>query len=217
MDDGVREEGSNSPNDSVISGRRRGVDGQVQIGLADGSSFFVSTEFDDTRQLSIGSEVSPELRRVLIIEDERIRAYAKALELLGRREHTVFELRMKLKKREFSDVPVEDAMRSLQNAGYLSDRRYAESWVENRLKRRPEGYPKLAAGLKKRGVDQTTIASVLDRLYTEEASERALEQAAAKIMRQRKIDELTALRKLTAKGFPYRRAKTHLRKTYFAE
>ncbi|MBN1686752.1 MAG: RecX family transcriptional regulator, partial [Spirochaetales bacterium] len=103
-------------------------------------------------------------------------------------------------------------LEKLEAAGYLDDRRYAEAWVQNRLKRRPEGYPRLVAGLKQRGVKREIITSVLSEILTEEESERSLARAAEKILRTGTGDELSVLRKLTARGFPYRQAKAHLQK-----
>ena len=212
MDDAARGEDSSSRNGSGVSRCERGADGRVRICLTDGSSFFISAGFADLNAIRTGIEISLELRAAIESNARELQAFRKGLELLGRREHTAFELARKLKVRGFDPAAAAPALSELQEAGYLDDRRYAEAWVRSRLKRRPEGYPRLAAGLARRGVDRKTIASVLETLFTEEESEKALAKAAEKILKRGDVDETTALRKLTALGFSYRQARAHLQK-----
>jgi len=184
----------------------------VHVRLSNGSSFFVSADFADSAGLRPGIDVTAELEKALIADDERLAAYNKGLELLGRREHTALELERKLKQRGFGEDTVARTLECLKRAGYLDDRRFAAAWVEYRLKRRPEGYPRLAAGLARHGVARAVIEAVLKEMFTEDESEQALARAAAKILNKGAVDELSALRYLTGKGFPYRQAKAHLQK-----
>ena len=212
MEDAVPGEDSSFRSGNAVSQCERGADGRVRIRLTNGSSFFVSTEFADAKSIMPGLEISLELHRGITIESEKLEAYFKGVALLGRRDHTVVELERKLKKRGFGAESVALTLKTLQKAGYLEDRRYAEAWARNRLERRPEGYLRLAAGLRQRGVSREIITSVLDEILTEEESQKALARATAKILKNGTNDELSVLKKLTAKGFPYRRAKNHLQK-----
>ncbi len=212
MDNAARGEGSSSRNGRAVSQCERGADGRVRIRLTDGSSFFITGSFADVNAIQPGLVVSDELKSAIESNAEALKAFRKGAELLGKREHTVFELARKLKERGFSCQAATLALNQLQEAGYLDDSRYAEVWVRSRLKRRPEGYPRLAAGLARRGVDRDTIASVLERMFTEEESLKALAKAAEKILKRGEVDETTVLKKLTARGFSYRQAKAHLQK-----
>ncbi len=64
-------------------------------------------------------------------------AYAAAVRMLGGREHSVIELRRKLKKRfgESSASVLEEALEQLIEDGLLSDQRFAESLVRGRAGR----------------------------------------------------------------------------------
>jgi len=212
MDDAAHGEDSSSRNGSEVFQCERGADGRTRIRLTNGSSFFISAEFADRNGIQPGLEVSAELYSAIESNDEEIQAQRKALELLGRREHTALELSRKLKSRGFSQEASALALANLQKSGYLDDKRYAEAWVRSRLKRRPEGYPRLAAGLARKGVDRKTIAAVLEVMFTEEESEKALAAAAERILRRGAADETSLLRKLTNLGFSYRQAKNHLQK-----
>lgn len=212
MDDAAHGEDSSSRNGSAVSQCERGADGRVRIRLTNGSSFFISAEFADKNGVQPGLELSEELMLAVESNAEELQARKKALELLGRREHTAFELSRKLKTRGFSQEASALALANLRESGYLDDKRYAEVWVRSRLKRRPEGYPRLVAGLARKGVDRKTIAVVLEAMFTEEESEKALAAAAEKILRRGAADETALLRKLTNLGFSYRQAKNHLQK-----
>ncbi len=210
MGDVVRGEDSSSQNANSVSRCERGADGRVQVHLADGSSFFVSADFADGCSLRPGLYVSEELEAAIRADAEKLEAWRKGLELLGRREHTAFELERKLKSRGFGGEAVTAALTTLRGAGYLDDRRYAEAWTRYRLKRRPEGRSHLAAGLARHGVSRDLIESVLQEMFTEEEAKAALARAAEKILKKRNMDELSLIKYLTGRGFPYRKVKIYL-------
>jgi len=217
MDAEDRGEGTSSRNGSAIEECIRGAEGRVQIRLEDGSSFFVSSEFADRNSLVSGSHVSDALLDSICAEDEKLRAFEKAVTLLARREHSVYELELKLRSRGFKGNSVSAALERLLKVGYVDDRRFAEVWVRTRLRRNPEGYSRLAAGLYRRGVDRGIVSLVLEEIYTEEESGRALEKAAEKILKRGNIERLAVLKKLTAKGFPYRQVEAHLQKLQLSD
>lgn len=55
-----------------------------------------------------------------------------AMDLLSRREHSRLELFRKLKTREFDEESIEKILDELNNAGWQSDERYAEVYVQMR-------------------------------------------------------------------------------------
>jgi regulatory protein len=182
--------------------------------MTDGSSFFVSSDFADSLEIEPGDELSEKQIAAISWHAEELRAREKAFELLGRRDHSRFELARKLKERKFDSQTIASVLDRLTGAGYLDDRRFAELWVRARLRRRPEGYMRLAAGLARKGVDRRLAESVLGEVYTDEVSEMALTRAIEKISIGKDIDDTTLLKKLTARGFTYRQIKAHLQKLH---
>jgi hypothetical protein len=61
----------------------------------------------------------------------------KALDLLARAEQCRKGLCSKLTRKGFSQFAVNLAVDSLENAGLLDDRRFAEAWARARLRSRP--------------------------------------------------------------------------------
>ncbi len=88
-------------------------------------------------------------------------AYAQALKLLARREHSRSELAQKLAQRGIDREHAIVALQRLMDAGYLSDQRYAQARVTELL-RRHYGPLRAQADLRAHGVDGDTIAAVVD-------------------------------------------------------
>lgn len=86
-----------------------------------------------------------------------------ALDLLARREHSLFELERKLRRR-FPDVPADAVgavLRDLRKRGLQSDSRFAESYAHHR-KGRGFGYLHIRRELLERRVDEEVIDRCLD-------------------------------------------------------
>jgi regulatory protein len=86
--------------------------------------------------------------------------YATALRLLVPREHSVHELRLKLKARSCPAAVAEEVLAALQQERALSDTRFVETYVRSRFER-GFGPVRIAAELRERGVDQRLIDAAL--------------------------------------------------------
>lgn len=82
-----------------------------------------------------------------------------ALRLLARREHSRFELTMKLRQRRVDARVIEDVLDDFEDKGWLSDDRFAEVFVRQRM---DAGYGplKILADLQQRGINR--VPSELD-------------------------------------------------------
>jgi len=67
------------------------------------------------------------------------RAQDYALKLLGYRERSRQEIQVRMERKGFQREVIEKVLRYLESQKYLDDRRFAELWTHNRLKR---GYGK---------------------------------------------------------------------------
>ena len=88
-------------------------------------------------------------------------AYAKALGLLARREHSRRELRLKLKQRGYEGGEAGEALDRLGEQHYQDDDRFAEVLVRSRAS---QGYGpvRLRAELKSHGLSDAKIRAVLE-------------------------------------------------------
>jgi regulatory protein len=210
MGRGVQEEDSNSPNDSVQIKRaeRTGAAGEIELHLSDGSFFFTSEQ--DLREenvspleLTEGLELPGAVLRRLKDRDLRRRVRDKAVDLLARAPHSVYSLRLKLLKRGFEARLVEQVLESLGEKGYLDDRRFAESWLRERIRRRPEGRALLLAGLLRRGIGRKTAEEAVSRYLSPSLEREQALRALQKLRRPGETDTIKLAKKLRARGFPY--------------
>ena len=96
----------------------------------------------------------------------------RALRLLARREHSRFELARKLEQAGFAQHDIEALLDEFEGKNWLSDRRFAESYVADHRTR--AGSIKLAYDLRQRGVSDAIIEDVLS-----ETRDSELERARA--------------------------------------
>jgi regulatory protein len=83
----------------------------------------------------------------------------RALRLLARREHSRAELARKLGQAGFDACDIEPLLDEFETKNWLSDRRFAESYVADHRTR--AGAVKLAFDLRQRGVNEAIIEAVL--------------------------------------------------------
>lgn len=82
------------------------------------------------------------------------------MDLLARREHSILELRRKLRKRDMSGELVEQALLDLVEDGLLHEGRFAESFVSSRITK-GQGPLRIRADLSERGVRESLIEQAL--------------------------------------------------------
>jgi len=90
----------------------------------------------------------------------------KALDLLARREHSTHEMGEKLRRRGFEDDVIDVVIADLHDRNYLSDSRFAETFVEQRL-RKGHGERSIRSGLTQRGISTDEIRAALAATTTD--------------------------------------------------
>jgi len=131
-------------------------------------------------------------------------ARSKALGLLSRREHTRSELKQKLYSPDSSSDEINTLLDELEQAGWLSDARFASSYVRANLAR--FGASRLKNELRQRGVSDGDIQAALA-----EATEIETDLSRAQAIWQRKFgtppvdaaDKGRQVRFLQARGFSF--------------
>lgn len=88
-------------------------------------------------------------------------AYANSLRLLAMREHSEQQLRRKLEQREFDEIEISEAIETLKSENYLSDSRFAESYLRSR-KLKLYGPVRIELELKERGVSDSIVSRVME-------------------------------------------------------
>lgn len=131
-------------------------------------------------------------------------ARSKALSLLSRREHSRSELKQKLYSTDSSSDEINTLLDEFENAGWLSDARFASSYVRANLER--FGASRLKNELRQRGVSDGDIQAALA-----EATEIETDLSRAQTIWQKKFaappldaaDKGRQVRFLQARGFSF--------------
>ena len=87
-------------------------------------------------------------------------AKSTAVRLLSRREHSAFEIRAKLAKREFDNSEIEQTIVELIQGSWLSDERFAEAYIRMR-QLKGFGPIRISIELNERGVKESIVETYL--------------------------------------------------------
>jgi len=94
---------------------------------------------------------------------EKQEAYKSAVRMLGIREHNEQELRLKLSSKQYDEIIIDDVIEKLKHYDYLSETRYAETFLRYRLKKGET--PRFAAQkAKQKGADPAVLSLVLEEV-----------------------------------------------------
>jgi regulatory protein len=98
----------------------------------------------------------------------------RAIGLLARREHSLLELRHKLRSRDCDESDIDELLGQLEQEGLQSDERFAEAYVYSR-RQRGFGPMRIQAELRERGVSDQLIGQFVqfgERHWLEEARQQ---------------------------------------------
>lgn len=129
-------------------------------------------------------------------------AKSVAVRLLSRREHSAFEIRDKLLKREFDEAEIDQAISELQQGGWLSDERFAEAYIRMR-QLKGFGPIRIAIELNERGVKEGIVDVYLQA--DDDSWRQTLEQQYVKKYKNKPVedynDKAKRIRFLQYRGF----------------
>jgi len=207
----VHAENSSSPNgNTYITGIKTGASGEtVQIRLSDGSSFFIHPEKYAELGLYRDCPVDHDLKEKLQEAATLHSAMRKALQLSARRDHSLYEMRLKLRQREYPEHIISVVLDKLHGLGICDDRRFAELWLQSRMRKKNEGPVKIKAELAKRGVDAGIVEELLQDMLGPEQVEEALERATETVLKRCRGDQDRFVRMLQNRGFSWTLIKKH--------
>ncbi|BBL78882.1 hypothetical protein RxyAA322_07360 [Rubrobacter xylanophilus] len=130
------------------------------------------------RGLFEGAELSGEELAALRDEGERALAMSRALNLLGYRSRSEKELRDRLRRFGHSGEVVRAVLGRLRELGYVDDEEFAREL--SRAKGRRYGPRRVAAELRRRGVDEETTGRVVEEAFAGRSQLEEARRAAAR-------------------------------------
>jgi regulatory protein len=121
---------------------------------------------------------------MMMVETENEKPYHLALKYLKYRPRSCAEIRIYLKKKNFSDKMIQQVIRRLEASGLIDDREFARLWVENRCRFKPKGRFALTVELKKKGINDEIIDAAIK---TEDEEKNAWSAVQSKMIRWRQL------------------------------
>ena len=143
--------------------------------------------------------------------------YLSALKALTRRPYSVCELEKKLLQSCTDTDVVNRAIERLRAAGYLDDRKFAETFIQSRLRRKAYGRARIERELRLRGLNPKLVREELEKAYPAEAELEPLQHALERKLRSLRLpmDAKTLSRlynHLLRRGFPGEAIRLELRR-----
>ncbi len=143
------------------------------------------------------------------LEGQQLLEYA--LRALGRRAHSMGELREKLRRRAASVEEAESVIRRLRELGYLDDRKLAESYAAARLENEGLGRIRVVQELRRRRVAPQLAERAVAQVYAGADENRLIEDYLRRKYRARPLEEVlseprgvaSVYRRLRSAGFTH--------------
>ena len=184
----------------------------MEITAASGPSFFIRPSYLTTVSAPLlvpGYELDGEQELELLDAALVFAAEKKAVDYLSRQEQSRSGLVKKLMAKGMEKRHIDVALNYLEGKNYLSDSRFARSWLNNRRITKCEGRSRLLSELMSRGIDKNICDQALDEFFAENDESELCRKAALKLIRLGKKEE-KLVASLVRSGFTYKMIKSVL-------
>ena len=113
----------------------------------------------------------------IVYEDEIAKAFNKALHFLSFQMRSEYEVKKKLLDAGHGEAVVLEAIRKLENLGFLNDATYSKALLETKKRTMKKGPLAIRQDLKKKGIDKSLQDEVLESFTYKEQLELAIQLA----------------------------------------
>lgn len=151
---------------------KKGSKGKYKVVLEDGRELSFYEEVILKYQLLIKKEIDDETLIEADQYNQECDVYYVALHSIENRYKSIYELRLWLRKREYPDDLIEQAITTLKRQGYLNDLSYAKSYVNTQMITTHNGPYKIMRDLQEKKVDPEFIQEAIEVFNEEEQEER---------------------------------------------
>ncbi len=152
--------------------------GRNKVSLDSGESFILYTGELRLLKIKEGAELSEETYLQIVKGILPKRAKLRAMNLLKSRSYTEYQLKKKLLDTGYADPICEEAVAYVKSFGYINDREYAISYINEQasVRSRREIFQKL----QQKGIQKSTLDAVFSEIYgeTESGDESSFDEIA---------------------------------------
>jgi regulatory protein len=165
----------------------------VIVYLDNNDKIYLSYEVLLKNGLRKGSEISESHFNFLVMENQKYFIKQKAYAYLGKRIHSVSELKTKLRQKKYAENLINETLDELLRGKYLDDMKFAEVFSDEKIRLKLWGRTKLKSELIRRGISREIISVILESKFENEGgeSEKAFMLAEKKYqsLKGRKLDK----------------------------
>lgn len=165
------------------------VRGRVRVTMEDGDSFVLPA----VKAARLGLEEDGEIEEETyaeILQSLRSSCMQRCGTLLGSRDYSERRMKEKLQEAGYPASIIEEAVGKLKKAGYLDDRRLAQSYVRGHLRDRSR--LRIMRDLAGKGISETVIEEALAAVGEEENLDRAQYDQIMRLLKKRGFDPAQA-------------------------
>jgi len=177
----------------------------VEILFEDGSTIIVDYNVAVSNGIRKNDNLSEEKIKYLLDRSEINKIKKYAFRFLGIRNHSSFEIKLKLLKKNFAKELVDIAVKELIDNAFINDRNYALQYLEEKIAKGKSGPNKIESELIKRGISREIIKEIFTQIDTSYSFETALKLAVKKLKTFKEKDVTKSKQKiflyLHSKGF----------------
>ena len=149
---------------TAISSQRRNpdrysifIDGEFVLGI--------DKKTVEDMDLRVGKLVDEKDLKKITSQEELNKAQAYALMLLGYRERSLREIKIRMRQKGYEEKLVEKVVKYLKDRNLINDKRFTQLWAESRIKK---GYGswRIQSELEQKGVNREIADEILKDLYS---------------------------------------------------
>ncbi|OCT13747.1 hypothetical protein A8709_19395 [Paenibacillus pectinilyticus] len=153
---------------------------RYNIYLNEDYAFSVHEDILIKHRLNKGETLFQQAIEAIILDEERNLAYVKALYMVGRRPHSLSEVKRKLKEKGFEAPIIEWASEKLIENKYINDEEFAKMWSDNRVISQRKGRNLIRQELQQKGIHQDVVKSTMESINPDDEYAGALKIARTK-------------------------------------
>jgi len=175
----MTEEEQGLPIITMVEKQKRGKH-RYNIFINEEYAFSVHEDIMIKHRLFKGEAIDAERMAMIIRDEERNKAYSKALYMIGRRPHASSEVKRKLKEQGFEAEIMDWVIDTLVKQNYINDEEFAKMWAEHRIYSQRRGRNWVKQELQQKGIQKELVQGAIAGINADDELEGALKLAGNK-------------------------------------
>ncbi len=129
-----------------------------------------------------------------------------AQSILARRDHSIFEIKSKMKRKGFTTQQINETINKFKKANLLNDKKFARQYAQQIIQNKPVGPHFIKHKLKQKGIKENFAQEALNNIFVDDLEEKMAQEAVRKwqiLHPQHRSDKARLARFLISRGFSY--------------